>query len=283
MSDLSTLAFIQEQVSDPSDYITPFGYKVHERKDRFFLTFDAILQSFGVMNRNKRMYNAANIMERINNDEYIQTMLKQNTWMGELDHPTSSTAGQELSLTRIGNPDPKVTSHYIRSPKLTGNLLEAHIQTDSSNDKGMNLAIKIVDGKIIPAFSARVLGDLQNNMGKPVVNVRKLICYDAVLYPSHSEAVGKITQPVMESVETIEEYSGSTVIPFKELAMMAVNNSSETAWLMESFGLTEKDVLGVTNTGNSVVLTEGANVYIQPINDRTIRMKTKSLVSDWLR
>jgi len=279
--NLNAMCYLQEQTSYPEDYTARFGYKVHDKGSRFYLTFDAILQSFGVMNRNRRMYEASNIMDKIDNDEYIQTMLRQNSWMGELDHPSPEFATQELSMNRIANPDPKHTSHYIRSPRLVGNLLEAHIQTDSSNENGMNLAIKIVDGKIYPCFSARVLGELQNRSGKPIVNVRKLITYDSVLYPSHQEAVGKITQPMTESIDAIEKETNSKILFLKELAEMAANNSKETEWLCESFGLGIEDVIGLTSTGNSVVIQENKNIYIQPLSDKNIRAKTKKTLVDW--
>ena len=281
MQDLSTLAFISEQTSYPEDYKTPFGYTVHDRGNRFYLTFAAILQSFGVLNRNKRMYMAENVMDKINNDPYVVDQLRKNCWCGELDHPSSLYAGQELSMTRIANPDPKISSHFIRSPKLIGNLLEANIQTDSSNENGMNLAIKIVDGKIIPSFSARVLGELKNISGRPTVNIRRLITYDFVLFPSHDVALGKIQQPIQESAGEIIGDNGK-VLFFKELAQMAANNSKETEWLCESFGLTIDDVTGVTKTGNSLVIQEGSNRYIQPISDKFIREKTVRTLNNWM-
>lgn len=279
---LDTFCYISEQTSFPEDYGDKFGYKVHDRGNRFYLTFDAILQSFGVKNRNGREYDAQNIMDKITTDDYIQSMLKQNSWMGEIDHPAAEKVGQELTMQRIANPNLRLTSHYIRSPRLEGNLLCAGIQTDSSNENGMNMAIKIVDGKIIPCFSARVLGALQNRSGRPVVFVRKLITYDWVLYPSHREALAKITQPTMESVDEAAKYANCTIIFLNELARMAANSSKETEWLCESFGLTIDDVIGVTKTGNSVVLQEGGNVYIQPISDKFVRAATRSAVNDWL-
>lgn len=279
---LDTLCYIQEQTSFDEDYAGNFGYKVFDKGNRFYLVFDAILQSFGVKNRNKREYDSDNIMDRIEHDDYIQSMLRQNSWMGEIDHPAPEVQGEELTMQRIANPDMRKTSHYIRRPRLTGNLLESTIQTDSSNASGMNMAIKIVDGHIIPCFSARVLGSLQNRNGRPVVFVKKLITYDWVLYPSHPEAMAKITQPRMESVDDAAKYTGTTIIFFPELAKMAAANSKETAWLCESFGLSEEDLVGVTSTGNSVVVTEGANTYIQPLNDSRIRAKTKSILTDWM-
>lgn len=281
-NDLSAFCYIQEQTSTPEDYNGSFGYEVHDKGSRFYVTFDSVLQSFGIKNRNQREYDLNNVWNCIQTDDYILSMLKQNSWVGEIDHPAAIKKGEELTMQRIANPDPKMSSHYIRKPRINGNLLEATIQTDSSNEHGMNMAIKIVDGKIIPCFSARVLGALKNVSGRPVVFVNKLITYDWVLYPSHREAMAKIKQPIMESVNAAAKYAGAKIIFLKELAQMAANNSKETEWLCESFGLTIDDVIGVTNTGNSVVIQENSNVYIQPISDKVIRQRTQNVVKDWL-
>lgn len=283
LEELKTFCYIQEQTSFDDDYKNNFGFQVHDRGSRFFLTFDAILQSFGVKNRNGREYDADNIMDRILHDEYIQDQLSKNCWMGEIDHPAAIKQGEELTMQRIANPDPKLTSHYIRRPRLNGNLLEAGIQTDSSNENGMNMAIKIVDGKIIPCFSARVLGELKNLRGRLIVFVRKLITYDWVLYPSHREAVAKINQPMIESVcEEAARYAGCKIMFLKDLAQQAANNSFETQLICESFGLTIDDVVGLTSTGNSIVINEGSNVYIQPISDKFVRERTKKGLTDWI-
>lgn len=280
--NLNALCYIHEQTSFTEDYGDQFGYEVHDRGNRFYLTFEAVLQSFGVKNRNRRMYDAANVMDRIENDDQIQSMLRQNSWMGEIDHPAPTKQGEELTMQRISNPDLKLTSHYVRKPHLEDNLLVANIQTDSGTEHGMNMAIKIVDGKIIPCFSARVLGELQNKRGMPLVFVKKLICYDWVLYPSHPEAMARINQPMMESVEgSVENYDNCTIIYLGELARMAAHSSKETEWLCESFGLSIEDVVGVTSTGNSVVIKEGANTYIQPLSDKIVRQKTRSIITDW--
>ena len=282
-TELDTLCYIREQTSFTDDYKDNFGYEMHDLGNRFYLIFDAVLHSFGVMNRNHRSYDQANIWDCIQHDDYIQSMLRQNSWIGEIDHPSAKVKGEELTISRISNPDMERSSHYIRKPRMEGNLLLGTIQTDSSTDAGMNMAIKIVDGKIIPCFSARVLGALQNVNGKPVVNVRKLVTYDWVLYPSHAEAQARIKQPILESVNNdVEEMTGSTVIFLPQLAKMAAASSKETNWLCESFGLTEDDILGATATGNSVVLTEGANTIVQPLTDQTLRNKTKRMLHDWL-
>lgn len=282
-SNLDTLCFIREQTSFEEDYKGNFGFEVVDRGNRFFVLFESVLQSFGVKNRNGRKYDMNNIWNCIQTDVYIQDQLRKNCWMGEADHPEPEFNGQELTMQRLSKPAINNTSHYVRKPRLEGNLLVANIQTDSSTDAGMNMAIKIVDGKIIPCFSARVFGALQGG----VVNVRKLIAYDWVLFPSHPEAEARITQPVMESVDqeainTLENETNTTIIFFPELAKMAAASSRETNMLCESFGLTEDALVGLTDTGNSVVLSENGNTFVQPITDSMVRSRNKSILTDWL-
>lgn len=286
LNDLNTFCYIQEQTSFEEDYDGGFGFQVVDKGSRFYVLFDAVLQSFGIKNRNGREYDFDNIWKLIQTDPYIQDMLRKNSWLGEIDHPAAILKGEELTMQRIANPDMKLSSHYIRSPKRDGNLLKASIQTDSSNENGMNMAIKIVDGKIIPCFSARVLGALRNVLGKMIVYVNKLVTYDWVLFPSHPEAEAMIKQPHMESVKEIAEaaaaFAGAKVVFLKELAQAAANDSAEVAMICEAFDLSVEDVIGLTSTGNSLVIMENSNVYIQPITDKRIRQKTQREVKDWL-
>lgn len=280
---LSSLCYVAEQTSFKEDYNDNFGYDLHDRGSRFYIVFEGILQSFDVLNRNGRMYDATNIMNCIQNDPYIVAMLAQNSWMGELEHPTAIYENQTLSLARLAGVFPNNTSHFIRKPRLEGNLLKATIQTDSSNQSGMNMAIKIVDGKVIPGFSARVLGELKTKNGKPFVDVKKLITYDYVLFPSHKEALGNVNRPFAESVQTVEKAINGSIIFFEELAKDVAKDSEEAQILCESFGLSNDDIIGVTSTGNSVVIKEKSNIYVTPITNEIARKKTKSYLKDWLK
>lgn len=280
MNNLETLCFIQEQTSFPEDYGRNFGYTIEDKGDRFFVKFPAILQSFGVTNRNGREYELSNILECIRTDDFIQSSLRNNIWIGEIDHPAVEVNGQELTINRISTPDLKKSSHYIRSPHAEGNMLVANIQTDSSNQYGMNMAIKIVDGKIVPCFSARVFGKLENRNGRPVVVVRRLITYDWVLFPSHKEAEAKITQPLQESANNFSNYMGKLIL-LPQLAKMVANSSKETEWLCESFGIGIEDINALTENGD-IVIQENKNIYIQPITDKAIRNRTKSIIRDWI-
>lgn len=283
IKDLDTLCYIAEQTSFPEDFDgKEFGYEItpSHQPGKFYVTFDTVLHSFRVMNRNGREYDKDNIWQCIQTDPEIQHNLKTNQWYGTIDHPAPMHQGEELTMQYIANPDPKLSSHFIHKPRMNGNFLEATIQTDTGTEAGMNMALKIVDGKITPCFSARSFGTLKNE-GRPVVYVKKLITYDWVRFPSHIEALAKVNQPTFESVQNdFEKYAGVTIIFFPQLAQMAAASSKETEWLCESFGLTMDDIIGVTSSGNSVVVQEGANTYVQPITDQQVRRKTQSILRD---
>ena len=64
---------------------------------------------------------------------------------------------------------------------------------------------------------------------------------------------------------------------------MMANDSKETELLCESFGLTINDVVGITNSGNSLVIQEnGTNLYMQPITDGMLRSKSQREMRNWL-
>ena len=283
MQELETLCYIQEQTSFVEDY-NDFGYEVVECLNGYYVTFMAVLQSFGIQNRNGRGYDADNIWDCIQTDEFIQHCLQTNQWIGECDHPSAQKQGEELTLSRISTPDMSDNSHFIRKPFLTPDkkFLKARIQTDSGTRNGKNMADKIVNGKIIPCFSARVLGALQKKFNIPMVHVKKLITYDWVLFPSHREALADIHQPIVESALNLCKQIGAKIVYLKELAKMAANNDKEVQWLCESFNIKEDELLGVTATGNSVVIEQAGNAYVQPITSKDVRTKTQKAVQDWI-
>ena len=55
--------------------------KTNRTADLFYITFDTNLQDFDVENRNRRYYDANNIMECIRGEK-IQSLLKTGGWFG---------------------------------------------------------------------------------------------------------------------------------------------------------------------------------------------------------
>ena len=111
---------------------------------------------------------------------------------------------------------------YITEPQKTQCRFHGHAGTDA----GMNSAKKMVQG-FIPEFSCRAIASMMIKNGKPTVNVRKIITYDWVLFPSHREAgqntsaptkfVSKVANVVTESVNDLVEASKDIMIPLKEI------------------------------------------------------------------
>ena len=277
------LCYISEQTSFPEDYEN-FGYTVREGSNGFpVVEFESVLQSFGVLNRNGRNYQQDNVWTMVQTDPYVVDQRRRNCWEGEEDHPNAIFSGQKLAISRLTATDLGRASHYIRKPRCEGNLLKAHIQTDNGTECGRNMATKIMDGKIVPGFSARVFGNMTNIDGKPTIILTRLITYDWVNYPSHSDALAELNQPLMESANQTEYFKntfGNTMITFNELRDMLRSDSDEMKLLCESFHINADNIVGMC--GNSAVVQENANIFVQPLTDRHILKKSKHMIADWI-
>lgn len=270
--ELLGFVYLREDVSPDIPQVS--NIQICDKPNIFYVEFDATMQSFGVMNRNHRMYDIENVWSCIQNDEKIQDLLRNSSWFGEVDHPTPKLKKDELSPERIMNPDMGNTSHKIMSPYRKGNLINARIQTDAGTAGGMNFAKKILQG-MTPRFSARALAELVNKNGTPTVNMKRLITYDWVLYPSHVEAHANTTpKAVTKSVETVNEYAQADsiiimpAIPIKEIYEYAVSKSQNCQVIMESLEITPED-LGITEDKSHILMKEaGGSVFGIKLEDQ---------------
>lgn len=255
LQDCMGYVFICEEVSPEDNVIT--NINICEKPNIFYVEFDATLQSFGVMNRNHRMYEIENVWNAIETDTRIQDLLKNKSWFGEGDHPMAVYVGQKLTPERIMNPPPGNTSHKILNPYRKGNLINALIQTDGGSEMGMNMARKIIQG-MVPRFSARALAGLVNKNGVPTVVVKKLITYDWVFYPSHVEAQSNEAPKVIQkSVEAVNE---SVVVPIDEILKYAASSDNNTRFIMESFELDMSSLIGFDNSNEHILIKDGGSI-----------------------
>lgn len=235
-------------------------------EDILIVEFDTNLHSFDVLNRNKRIYTGDNVYNAIMNDERLISLMHDNSWFGEMDHPMQKYKDVPLAPERIQSIDMDRRSHKIMNPKINGNLLTAHIQT-AADGKGPGFAKEIIAG-LKPNFSCRSIASLDNVGGKPIVTIKKLITYDWVLFPSHKEAhitsnptVKELSSPTMESVDSVG--SSDVIMPLYEILESIKESDRNINIIMESFGLTKEDFLGFKNTRNRkhglAMFREGAN------------------------
>lgn len=137
-----------------------------------------VLQSFDTPNRNKRYYPLNIMKEAIQN--FID-LVNNNEAYGELGHP------EDINISRAFTIHPRFVSHIVREVYLEDNLLKGVVEpTGPYGDALKDLAQK---GKI--GFSARVYASnwIKNEQGleEPRGKIH-IICYDAVIIPSHKEA-----------------------------------------------------------------------------------------------
>lgn len=278
--------YIAEETSPEQNIVKDM--KVHHDGDVFYVEFESCIHSFDVMNRNSRMYEAANI-EQCLKTERIQHYLSHGGWFGEMNHPTPKYKDMPLAPERIRDIDMNNTSHKMLNPHVERNLLISKIQTDSGTAAGMNLARKMVQG-FIPGFSCRAIATMNIKNSKPVVNVRQIITYDWVLFQSHREAE-QITSvdnkfitknPEGNKVVTTNHYvseAADIAIPMKDLIGRISATDPNAQVLMESFDLDEDSVMGFTRSRKQMIIRDqDTNTIYCNINQ-----SSKRLVDDFFR
>ena len=278
MNDNLGFVYIEEETSP--DQNTVKNFDVVDKNGVFFVDFETCLHSFGVMNRNSRMYEAANIEECLKT-ERIQSYLKHGGWFGEMNHPTPDYKNSPLSPERIQDIKMSNTSHKMLNPHIEGNLLISREQSDAGTDAGMNLAKKMVQG-FIPAFSCRAIATLNMKNGKPTVNVRKIITYDWVLFQSHREAeqlTDKGTKFVNKTPENlINESYQDKLIPLTEILENVGKKDSNVQMVMESFGLDNDSLTGFNKDHSKIIMKDDRNVIYCNIDP-----KSRNKVQEYFR
>ena len=250
----TTACFIHE--APTSSEMDPRGFKVFVSSDgHHYCEFDATLQTFNCENRMKRQYDPQNLVSVINNDERIQTLVRQNKWRGELNHPNPDIRGQQYSDIRMTIPEPMRTSHMIRKNRLVGDRYKGIITTLPGTECGRAASSEIIDLGAVPSFSVRLLGNMIPNapQGQPNMKVTKVITYDMVDFPSHRGADGDVTPIVHQE---------GTVIFLNQLAKYCVDESENLKVVCESFEITPEELTEVNN-GNLVIdANDGARIRI---------------------
>ena len=262
--------YVAEQTAD--DVCKLGDVRVYDKGHVFFVDFDAVLQSFGVENRNHRYYLADNVWKAIQTPK-IQALLRDDAWFGEMNHPTQVNKNAPLTPERIQQPWMPNRSHKIMRPRIEGNLLYGHIQTASGTEAGRGFAQEIIQG-MVPRFSCRSIATMKNINGKPTVLIKFLITYDWVLYPSHQEAglVGHL-KPVLESGSVVVPEESTSpedcIVPLREILNLVGSKDVNVQVLMESFDLEMNDLVGIDKTHTHAIIRDRDNTIYANISPET--------------
>lgn len=277
IDDMSCLGYvyINESFSSGND-IKNVDTK-HPHPDLFYVTFDTNLQDFDVENRNKRYYDASNIMECIQSEK-IQSLLRSGGWFGEWMHPLNSIAGEKLSPERIQEVPPQNRAFKIMQPKLVGNVLTAKIQS-AQGELGESFGKEVLAGWI-PQFSVRAIAHMVSRHGKPYVIVRRLITYDAPWYPSHAIAhatsspvvtTKSFTESVHDTIDTVKDKINDVMVPLKEILEDVGRTDVNANMIMEAFDLGMDSLVGFDAGKKHVMIRDENNVIYANINPETVK------------
>lgn len=277
-TEMQGFMYIAEQTTPDDNQIK--NLEVIDKNGIFYVSFYSALHSFDVINRNQRQYLASNIQENLQS-ERILSMLADNAWYGEMDHPLQEYKDKPLSPERINSIELARRSHKIMNPKFDSNMLYADIQTASGTEAGRGFASEIIQG-LKPAFSCRAIAGLKLINSKPTVIVRKVITYDWVLYPSHKEAhavgpakgivktIKTFTESAKDSVNKSIKYSKDIILPLKEVLENVGHKDPNVQLIMESFDLNKEDMVGFTNDHSHMIIKDNTNTVYAKISKDSV-------------
>lgn len=184
--------------SEDSNSTVSFPKNVQTKKNK--IRFEAILQTAGDVNKNKRRYSKKLIQEGL---EMYKSRIDEGLSLGECDHPIDVTENSAVRQTTVLLSE---ASHVIRDVSWDGNKLIGVVETLAATPKGRMLRDFIVEDHLPIGFSLRGMGDLKEireNAGTiwEVQGPLQIITYDVVSNPSHAGAKFiKITESVSKDL-----------------------------------------------------------------------------------
>jgi hypothetical protein len=170
---------------------------VKKGKDK--VRFEAVLQTVGDINRNKRRYTKGLLEEGLSK---VKDRLGEGIFFGELDHPIVSgqnAASRQLTVLY------KEISHRILEMGWDGHKLIGSLETLRTPNG--NILRNLVEDGIKVGFSFRGMGDIRPVMEngqqiKEIVGPLHVVCWDAVSFPSHKEAhITKINESALQDIK----------------------------------------------------------------------------------
>ncbi|WP_301067140.1 hypothetical protein [uncultured Duncaniella sp.] len=153
-----------------------------EGRRLYTLTYQQVLQDFGVRNWNGRIYTRDIVMRALNGNPLIQYDIKKGTWTAEYGHPQIEKGQNELArqMTIL----PLYACNTINRYWEEGNLLMGECTT-LAGGQGDILRDRILTG--YPAMaSSRAIGGVDKN--GQVLPGYTVVTFDSVIRPSHKTA-----------------------------------------------------------------------------------------------
>ena len=259
---------IMEQTADPC----AVNVRDYNKNGMTFVIFETVFQSFGVKNRNKRIYDGDAVMASWN-APHIQELIRKKSFVSEYGHPL------DQSMSRVTQIDPARICGRINSYYRAGNLLKGEFETFDDGACGTMLTRRILQG-LEPAFSVRMLAKLTRSQdGTMLMNQPgHLVTADCVILPSHCEAYRDESKAMNVVHKAITESAGADITEEQYRDMVfAINESMFTDFIKEestNFKLVRnvEEVIGdsfnLTKDLNNIIIKEGSNTYYVKVEDK---------------
>lgn len=259
---------IMEQTADPC----AVNVRDFSKNGMTYVIFETVFQSFGIKNRNKRIYDGDAVMASWN-APHIQELVRKKSFVSEYGHPL------DQSMHRVTQIDPARICGRINSYYRSGNLLKGEFETFDDGACGTMLTRRILQG-LEPAFSVRMLAKLSRTKdGTMLMNQPgHLVTADCVILPSHMEAYRDESKPMNVINKAITESAGMDITAEQYQDMVfAINESMFTDFVKEeskNFKLVKsvEEVIGdsfkLTKDLNNIILKEGTDTYYIKVEDK---------------
>ena len=175
---------------------------------------ECTLQDVDKENRNRRIYEEKDLFPQLTAKRTVE-LLKSGNLKGEAGHPMDKDLARQQTI------DPNNTVARFLKFWMDGNNVMAQFK-GTNNAKGEEFDQDLREG-VLPSWSLRALGGLENVHGRNVVQNLRVITWDRVIYPSHPHAY--TTRLVTENADILKKKDQSvingTIIPITNDSMIS--------------------------------------------------------------
>lgn len=196
-----------------------------------FLRFKACLQTFGKLNRNRRMWYSKFARPMFESPE-IKELLREGGVPGENGHPVPPTGN--VTIERILTIDPNNVSHVVKEYMWPNkDRVEGIIETvDDINGPGAKFRKNILQG-LPTTFSTRSVIPQKKQLDGTIIQtgIGRYVCSDRVYLPSHEDAKLDLTFAIkdictMSKFEQVMESYSTFVADTSDKVKRIVDNMS---------------------------------------------------------
>lgn len=260
-SNPNNLGYVIIETATTSDTSDLPETKLIKKRDDGRVLAEGVLQEANMKNRNGRWYDSRDLFPELIAPRQ-QELLRTGNMRGENGHPLSK------DLVRQQTIDPNNTVCIYTKFWTEGNFVMGQF-FGTYNDKGEEFNTELENG-MLPSFSLRALGTIQNTGRGAEVKGIKIITYDRVIYPSHDKAYtrglvqeGSLLVPEGNNL-VLEESDAGLVIPITNDEVINYINSQSLniKQIRESFDLLYDDIKLVKNKSQVQLTDKAGGIFV---------------------